>query len=197
MPRKLALEPLQLKRRVKQLQKKYRLHILEDVRCLYFYCFYERHSEGMQFLLKKLRKEHPKVDFPFLKKGTREWGMIYVYLLAQLLRKNQSKVWDDVVFIIYLTFYTGLLFDTDEDINFDSLSKIMNEDGMAKPVFKSSFRYIQRYNFKAEKISLNNAQIKRKLIEKEASFKKKFHPEVVELFEKYSLKIIKKHDLTI
>lgn len=182
MPRKLALEPLQIKRKIKQLQKKYGAHILEDVRCLYFYCFYERHSEGLQIFLRKLQQKQEKVNFPFLKKGTREGGMIYVYLLAQLLRKKQSKVWDDAIFIIYLTFYTGLIFDSGEDLNFDSLSKILDEDGLARPAFKHSFKFVRRYNFKAEQVSLNNVRIKRKLIEKESSFKKKFHPEVVEFF---------------
>lgn len=197
MPRKLALEPIQIKKRVKELQKRYRTQILDDVCCLYFYCFYDTHSVGLNQLLAKIRKKDKSANFPFVKQGTREWGMIYVYLLAQLLREKQDKIWDDAIFIIYLTYYTGLLFDSGEDINFDSLSRIMKEDGMAKPVFKSSFKFISRYNFKAEKTSLNNLNIKRKLIEKESSFKKKFHHEVVEIFEKYSLKIIKKHDLTI
>ena len=199
---------------IKDLQERYGHDIISKASNLYHYCFYDFHSYKI-YKLKEMandlsenvgkipevnqREEMTKklkemTHYPFLKGGAREYAMIYIYLLAKMLRAKQSTFWDDAIFIIYFTYYTGFCYDSlnDEDFNYDTLYLVDKYDkGMAKKEFKEAFKFVSRYNFKI-KNAVNNEKVKRQLVEKYKSFKKKYKKSAkVEAFVKHSEKIIR------
>lgn len=159
MPRKLAKEPKVLISMIKDLQERYGNDILSRASNLYHYCFYDFHSYKINALKERVSKLSkavriiPEVDqkeemsqkvkevthYPFMKSGVREYAMIYVYLLARMLRKKRANFWDDAIFIIYFTYFTGFCYDSlnNEDFNYDTLYLVNKYDkGMATKEFK-------------------------------------------------------------
>lgn len=192
MPRKLALEPENLKKRYILVRERYDHDIFSKASNLYHFCFYNMHSYQIMNLKKKVKKSKSKVNFPFLTGGEREWPMIYTFLLSELLKDHYRNYWEDAIFIIYFTYYTGFNNDSWAHLNYNTLYLIDNiEEGMAKDNFKKAFQKVSKYNFSA-KVNTKNDEAKRFLIEKVKSFKKKYsEPEKVEIFLEHAHDIIK------
>ena len=81
MPRKLALEPENLKKRYMLVRERYGNNIFSKASNLYHFCFYDIHSYQLMNLKKKVKKAGAKVSFPFISGGEREWPMIFQRLM--------------------------------------------------------------------------------------------------------------------
>jgi hypothetical protein len=149
------------------------------------------HSYQILNLKKKVKKTKAKVNFPFLTGGEREWPMIYSFLLSELLKDHYRNYWEDAIYIIYFTYYTGFNNDSWAHLDYETLYLIDNiEEGMAKDNFKKAFKKVSKYSFNA-KVNTKNDDVKRFLVEKVKSFKKKYsEPEKVEVFLKHAHDII-------
>jgi hypothetical protein len=191
MPRKLALEPQKLKKKVEALQRDYGNDILDKSGNLYFYCFSSFHANKINHIKKVFHQKNRNFEFPFVKRGNREFGMIYIYLLTKMLRQSKRCYWDDAIFIIYLTIYTGFGFDDVNDLDYTTLQVALDKcKGMARDDFKKSFDSVMTFNFHQKK-TINNDKITRSLIDKLSSFNKKYkNRELVEFFDKISEDII-------
>lgn len=201
MPRKLVLEPQKIKKKIANIKNIYGNDVLSKVGNLYFYCF----CAHPPYLYSKLEKaqinSNSQKALPLAREGSRENAMVYVYLLSEFLierkaaknKKEKGKTsWEDAVFVIYFTYYTGFTYDTLNDLDYDVLSKVLNkQNGFSNDLFKSSFKGVSHFNFHLENDSINNLKIKRSLIEKVKSFKKKYkNHEQVEFFKLFSSKIM-------
>lgn len=212
MPRKLAKEPRIMRDKITQLKRIYGQDIMSRSSNLYQYCYYSFHSYDIIRLKasandwkKKIsliqdvqvRKRcrvlyNEKFQYPFLKGGLRDLAMIYVFLLARMLRRKNLHFWDDATFIIYFTYYTAFTYNSleQDDFNYPTLQLVHDRNGgMACKDFKKGFSFIADYDLL--KVSHRRNLIKEKLREKEKSFKKKFKDgALVEIFIKKSEDII-------
>jgi len=192
MPRKLALAPENIKKQYIVIQERYGRDIFSKASNLYHFCFFNIHSYQISDLKQKVNEAKTEVNFPFLTGGEREWPMIYTFLLAELLKDHHHNYWGDAIYIIYFTYYTGFNNDSWTHLNYETLYLIDNiEEGMAKDNFKKAFQKVSKYNFNT-KVNTKNDKVKRFLVEKVKSFKKKYsEPEKVEIFLEHAHDIIK------
>ena len=106
MPRKLALESQKLKLKYIELQERYGEDIFSKSANLYHFCFVEIHSYQISIIKRKIGKD--KVRFPFQSGGEREWAARCIHFYFQsFLRGRFRNYWQDAVFIIYFTYFTG------------------------------------------------------------------------------------------
>lgn len=184
-------------------------HFFKEMIFLYWYCFHDAgRTDRKSWLVRLEKKGYPK-GYPLLEKSSREKGMVYIFLLADYLKKKKPQFWDDAIFIIYLTYYTALAFDHWDHINPQNMKVLENEGGTAHKVFQREFYFITRYNFNAKKTGkikkdeikgkgfILDKKVKDKLINKVSNFQKKYeaYPQT-ETFLKESRRFIKKKDLT-
>jgi hypothetical protein len=208
MPAKYLFQPDNIKKRFASLKAVYGKEFFKEMIFLYWYCFHDAgRIDRNSWLVRLEKKGYPK-GYPLLEKSSREKGMVYIFLLADYMKKKKSHFWDDAVFIIYFTYYTGLAFNDWEDLTTKSLKELENEGGAAHKVFRREFKFISRYNFNAKKsVEKRNAndlgrgfildkKIKDKLINKTSNFLKKYgsHPQT-ETFLKESRRFLKKKNL--
>lgn len=208
MPAKLVFSPRKIKSQIKLLESKYGKDILSRATNLYFYCFIDTHSNGIANLVREVSSKRAKIKFPFVKEGLkREWGMIYVFLLVYLLKGKNEQLfsWEDVVFIIQLTYVTGFLCDQRKT---SLLKYMMNNQDFNRTVkdktlglFRSQFEFVLKHSLIYEdtgkpgdgRTYLQN-QVVRKLIDKRKKFLQKYMKDekvdfLISAFIKHSLEV--------
>lgn len=107
MPNKLAIQTHNLRIRYILIQLRYGVDIFSRACNLYMFCFNEAHSREIVRIRDYVKKSNAEGSFPFLKQGYRESAMIYTFLLARILKKDYRYFWEDAIFIIYFTYFTG------------------------------------------------------------------------------------------
>ena len=86
MPRKHILCPEKLRIDINDLKRKYGSDILSRASNIYFFCYLDTHSQGITDLAEEVEFKKIKIKFPFLKTNLkREWGMIYLFLIDEML----------------------------------------------------------------------------------------------------------------
>jgi hypothetical protein len=204
MPQALILKPQNLKAKILDLRELYGEMIIRKSHNLYMYSFTDYHSD----IIYKSKSSKKKILFPFLKDGVREMPMVYIFLLKELvikeykkkhkldLDKQQIDYWEDIIFIIYLTYYTDLDFSHDlKELNYSYLEWCVNNyqnittnTPTARNRFRNAFSKVARFNFnqniRGEYSRKFKSDIKAKLI----SFNNKFkNRELVDLFQYFSM----------
>lgn len=209
MPAKYIFQPRNLKKQFNCLEAVYGKDFLKEMIFLYWYCFHNAGRTDRNSWLVRLEKKGFAKGYPLLEKSSREKGMVYVFLLADYLKKKKSHFWDDAIFIIYLTYFTALAFDGWDDLTTKNLKELENEGGAAHKVFQREFNFITTHNFNVRKSDrirkgeepgkglILDKKIKDKLINKNSNFRKKYgsYPPT-ETFIKESRRFLKKKDLT-
>lgn len=211
MPQALILTRTNLIKKIKALNDSYSEDILKKSHNLYMYCFTKMHS----YEIHDLKDKTKNLIFPFIKNGSREFPMIYVYLLYKMLKEKNSddeNLWEYAIFIIYLTYYTDLDFHSyylkniKNELDTNTLNWFANEQDTrpensseltgytARGFFRETFHKVKRFNFDKQTRGEYSTKFKDDIIRKIISFEKKYtNDEQVDLFVNYSMKIIISH----
>lgn len=212
MPAKKIFRTSNLKSYLKENMAGYGYEVLSKAADLYHF-FYTLPVSYRIELLKDMRIQAPEA-FQFVAKvpgdeeSTWDIKIAYIHLLTELIIKvrpqktneYKSSHIDDVIFIIYVTYFTGMMHDSFHALKSADFHAIENKAPFASDLFCKHFEKVKRYAFNLDQkkaASQNERKFKQSIADARRDYRKKFKSEKVEKVLKVAIQYAQSGDISL